>query len=148
MKLQDHLKCVLCFMFSVLCLSSCVVSPTNNPSATSEEICSSINDFNFTTGEVETEIALDPDRIDLPSYDDLCSIKSGMTIEEVGDLVGLPQRAEWLRVPHSPGVSVAFGYSLCYFYDSCDGRSLRVVSSLYSSDTGMCQRVSYIVWVN
>ena len=87
MKLQDHLKYVLCFMFSVLCLSSCVVSPTNNPSATSEEIRSSINDFVLTPGEVHTEIALDPDRIDLPSYDDLCSIKSGMTIEEEAEAV-------------------------------------------------------------
>ncbi len=148
MKLQDHLKCVLCFMFSVLCLSSCVVSPANNPSATSEEIRTSIYDFLLTTGEVHTAIPLDPDRIDLPSYDDLCSIKSGMTIEELCDFVGLPQRAEWRLVSPYSGMSSHYRNSLCYIYDSCDGRSLCVVLSLYISDTGVVQRVSYTKWEN
>ena len=98
------------FLCLLLSLSSCA-SPLKTDAEGSE-----VQNGNVTTGEVdcidlrffkESEIPLEPDKTDLPSYAVLSSITPGMTKEEVFSLVGNPQRVETRMISNRPGTSIA-----------------------------------------
>lgn len=117
------------FLCLLLSLSSCA-SPLKTDAEGSE-----VQNGNVTTGEVdcidlrffkESEIPLEPDKTDLPSYAVLSSITPGMTKEEVFSLVGNPQRVETRMISNRPGTSIA-EKKICYVYDSSDGGSLFVL---------------------
>ena len=73
------------------------------------------------------KFTLEPDRQDLPTYDQLCSaMRVGMYPSEVSSLVGNPQRIETYEVPLSPYASSLVDFEFAVF-DSCDGDSIGVL---------------------
>ena len=73
----------------------------------------------------ETEISfppeLDPDKEDLPSFDDMLKIEDGMTYEEVYAIAGLPQRKkDNMKIPTSPMGPWSYE-GTWYFYDTVEG---------------------------
>lgn len=74
----------------------------------------------------ETEISfppeLDPDKEDLPSFDDMLKIEDGMTYEEVYAIAGLPQRKkDNMKIPSLPKRSHWSNEGTWYFYDTAEG---------------------------
>lgn len=73
----------------------------------------------------ETEVSfppeLDPDKEDLPSFDDMLKIEDGMTYEEVYTIAGLPQRKQDnMRIPVLPKRQ-SYVEGTWYFYDTAEG---------------------------
>lgn len=74
----------------------------------------------------ETKISfppeLDPDKEDLPSFDDMLKIEDGMTYEEVYAIAGLPQRKkDNMKIPARPKQSHWSNEGTWYFYDTAEG---------------------------
>ena len=73
------------------------------------------------------KFTLEPDRQDLPTYDQLCSaMRVGMYPSEVSSLVGNPQRTAIYEIPMYSYASSKASYEFAVF-DSCDGDSIGVV---------------------
>lgn len=73
------------------------------------------------------KFTLEPDRQDLPTYDQLCSaMRVGMYPSEVSLLVGNPQRTAIYEIPMYSYASSKASYEFAVF-DSCDGDSIGVV---------------------
>ena len=73
------------------------------------------------------KFTLEPDRQDLPTYEQLCSaMRVGMYPSEVSSLVGNPQRIETYEAPMFPHASSTVSYEFAVF-DSCDGDSIGVL---------------------
>ncbi len=97
----------------------------------------------------ETEISfppeLDPDKEDLPSFDDMLKIEDGMTYEEVYAIAGLPQRKkDNMKIPTRPkGQSYVEG--TWYFYDTAEGIEFLVayLSTSYSDYKETVRLVAY-----
>lgn len=68
---------------------------------------------------------IEPEKKDLPVYEDLVQVEIGMTVHDVFSIVGNPQRTETRRVPTMPGFSSTIE-TTCYIYDSSDGDSIAV----------------------
>ena len=75
-------------------------------------------------------ITLEPDKQDLPTYEDLCKIQDGMTIDEVYSIAGNPQRTVIYMIQTYPTFSSSYPQPWkCYIYDSCDGNSILIAWS-------------------
>ena len=78
----------------------------------------------------DDKLILDPDKKELPSYQDLMKITYDMTLDEVYAIAGLPQRIGWRQSDIIPDAKV-----VTYIYDSSDGISLEIAYKfMYSGD--------------
>ena len=134
MKFFYRLRCLLCFCLLCLtvCLASCGISrtpeaTTDQPEAENRTAATSEIDWDLIESQLfeANGIPLEPDKTDLPSYAVLSGVVPGMTKEEAFALVGNPQRMDIVLMPVAPGRSSAHE-TICYVYDSSDGRSLYV----------------------
>lgn len=135
MDFLKNAKYLLCFCLLCLtvCLPSCGISrtpeaTTDQPEAENSTAATSEIDWDLIESRLfeANGIPLEPDKTDLPSYAVLSGVVPGMTKEEVFALVGNPQRLEVRKMASRPEQSLA-GETICYVYDSSDGRSLYVL---------------------
>ena len=89
-------------------------------------------------------LKLVPDKQNLPSYDDLCKIKEGMSLEEVYSILGNPQRTEKRKVPVFPFASSTMEVSV-YVYECSDDRYLAVY--FRHTETDVVDRVGYLILI-
>ncbi len=80
-----------------------------------------------TSGDQNAHIpTLEPDKKDLPTFAELCTIKYDMTPNEVYSIAGNPQRIIIMMVTKDPWSSLASPAQL-YVYGSCDGNSVAIL---------------------
>lgn len=131
MKLKHIISVFIVIILCVLCFSSCEKKPAETTATTTNQNGASSGGYDEMTSLLG--ITLEPDRTDLPSYEKLCKIKRDMTVKEVYELVGNPQRIE----PHMMSVnqtgSSAHNIEV-FVYDSSDGESIGVLFSVRLSD--------------
>ena len=126
------LICLICLAFvMMISLSSCNVLPPEEQPQTSSEHTEPVETESpyHTYEELMELLELDPDKQNLPSYEELSKIQYGTTLTEVYSIAGNPQRMEMRMVPHyitATGTSSAASPSQCYIYDSADGGSILV----------------------
>ena len=97
----------------------------------------------------ETEISfppeLDPDKEDLPSFDDMLKIEDGMTYEEVYAIAGLPQRKkDNMKIPTRPKAQ-SYVEGTWYFYDTEEGIEF-LVAFLALSDSDHKETVRLVTY--
>ncbi len=78
----------------------------------------------------DPEFVLEPERKNLPSYEDLSKIESNMDLAEIQSIIGNPQRIgeyTWRMPSPYPSIS-SVGYITldCYIYDGADGSTLYI----------------------
>lgn len=73
--------------------------------------------------------SLDPDKQDLPSYDDLLKIEYEMPYEEVYAIAGLPQRKqENVKTLINPNLNI-YDETTLFYYDTSDGIEFAIAYS-------------------
>lgn len=82
---------------------------------------------------VPWNIPLEPNKKDLPTFDELKKIEIGMTLDEVYALVGNPQRVETITIASTPNQSSAFPHS-CLVYEASNGECIYVLYTSQSID--------------
>ncbi len=97
----------------------------------------------------ETEVSfppeLDPDKEDLPSFDDMLKIEYGMTYEEVYAIAGLPQRKQDnMRIPVLPKRQ-SYIEGTWYFYNTAEGIEF-LVAFLALSDSDHKETVRLVTY--
>jgi hypothetical protein len=96
----------------------------------------------------EEMLKLVPDKQNLPSYDDLCKIKKGMSLEEVYSILGNPQRTE-IRKVQLPGPSYTSWRphvdTKVYVYECSDDRYLAV--AFWRTQTDVVDVVGYLILI-
>ncbi len=126
-------KIILIFCSLILCLSL-ISCGTGNEEETPEETVKPMDDYHAEAFE-KMGVTFDPQRSDLPSYEQFKQIKRGMRFEEVYALIGNPQNWDTARLPSNPMVSVdTFAMRDYLIYNTSDGKNIAVVLGLFSSD--------------
>ncbi len=119
-------KIILLIGVLFLCLSL-ISCGTGNEEQTPEETVKPLDDK---IKEIYDKcgVKFEPNRSDLPTYEQLTQIKPGMTYKEVCALVGHPQNWDIGRKPFPFGGSSATS-AICFIYKSSDGKSIKVFYS-------------------
>lgn len=88
---------------------------------------------------------LDPDKEDLPSFEDMLKIEDGMTYEEVYAIAGLPQRKkDNMIIPTRPKTQ-SYVEGTWYFYDTEEGIEF-MVAYLAASDSDYKEIVKLVTY--
>lgn len=117
-------------LFLCLTLISCAA---DKEEGTPEETVKPMDDYHAEKFE-KMGVTFEPQRSDLPSYEQFKQIKRGMRFEEVYALVGNPQNWDTARLPATPMVSVdTFGMRDYLIYYTSDGKNIAVVLGLFST---------------
>ncbi len=76
------------------------------------------------------EFVLEPEREDLPSYEDLAKIEEDMNLAEIQNIIGNPQRIgehTWQMPYRDPYTTIYRDVPFnCYIYDGSDGSKLYI----------------------
>ncbi len=126
-------KFILIFCSLILCLTL-ISCGTGNEEETPEETVKPMDDYHAEEFE-KMGVTFDPQRSDLPSYEQFKQIKCEMRFEEVYALVGNPQNWDTARLPADPTVSVdTFAMRDYLIYNTSDGKNIAVVLGFFSDD--------------
>ncbi len=132
-------KIISCFLLLVVAIiipfSSCTVNSDGDITSAEETPASPESQNDETTDEANFTLPLDPDRIDLPSYSELCAIRPGMTMKMVYEAVGSPQRIQTLQWDSDSELPQLYPNDTIYYvYDSAEGGSVYFYFESRSSD--------------
>lgn len=123
-------------LLMALLLVSCNTENPNEP--ISESIVESDSTQEETANEESegtiTVPILEPEKQDLPSYEDLCKIEAEMNYKDVYAILGNPQRIINKDMPSHQWSSSATPYTF-YIYDSTEGKSIWISYSPTSDFT-------------
>ena len=104
----------------VLLLVACDTSPLNEPDTEPDSTQEETEPTDTTQEYLGWEdIVLEPDKQDLPSYEDLSKINYDMTYDDVYEILGNPQRMILKKVSRGSGMVITF-YSYCYVYEGSE----------------------------
>lgn len=129
-------KFILIFCSLILCLNLISCAADKEEGAT-EETVKPMDDTLATIFE-KCGIKFEPNRSELPTYEELTQIKKGMTYSEVYALVGHPQNWDTGNLISGQSITENRVY---FIYKSSDGKSIKV---FYSGPVDE----SYIMYVN